>query len=692
MEKEGEHKTPANQNFLHLLRASNGDFETQNGDATNEEQNANTLRTANVDKQKALTNNVSNLYEPPPPMQNHAELRKKSPGKGDANFEEQNADTLRTANVDKQKAPTNNFSNLFVPPPPMQNTAELKKQPPPAANNGPQPAVESARTRSPIKPTLRTLKKAQPLSSRGRSVSFDKHALSKTEFDTIMQPVLPLAETIEFSRASSNQSHPREVHLQRLPSDRTLTIDDLLTSGPYETEAETNILRAFEEHQQQTPNHQRHQSETSTIFSGVPDTLAHDFSIEEENSESIDKQNDGSLSSRQQDNLSEEEQFDKQARPLLRQKGRHRRKESVGDRLVGLTLAMQTLDVIASGPGIERSTDGNEVTESVSMDTASASQQHGRGRLASLDEIIEGAVEEDANEKSKIDVESQAASNDPQSTQRRGQLRQSRRSSVFIGAKVMVEESEVIWKSFFRSQKDYIRRYIKNVGLLLVILIGAASILFYPLNNPLTKGGDQASTSWYLLFCARQIVTLSLALASQIIIVDFLGVSTKVLLRLVGQYFTLLIIMSRGWPFTVFMWSLYDFGMIYGDRPFSKHWGYWQSAIELFNETNPSGNDVASVWNRRVLFIALFVSLASALKRFIMGLYLGRQTFGKNFLPNLPLRKIKKLKCVLLLYPGHYGEKLAKVMSKMLLVSQVAHLARRMKKASISTPMPKLPE
>jgi hypothetical protein len=81
---------------------------------------------------------------------------------------------------------------------------------------------------------------------------------------------------------------------------------------------------------------------------------------------------------------------------------------------------------------------------------------------------------------------------------------------------------------------------------------------------------------------------------------------------LVGQYFTLLIIMSRGWPFTVFMWSLYDFGMLYGDRPFSKHWGYRQSAIELFNETNPSGNDVANVWNRRVLFIALFVSLASA--------------------------------------------------------------------------------
>lgn len=38
------------------------------------------------------------------------------------------------------------------------------------------------------------------------------------------------------------------------------------------------------------------------------------------------------------------------------------------------------------------------------------------------------------------------------------------------------------------------------------------------------------------------------------------------------------------------------------------------------------------------------------------------------------------------LFPEHYGEKLAKVMGKMLVVSQLAHLARKMKKTS------KLPE
>jgi hypothetical protein len=58
----------------------------------------------------------------------------------------------------------------------------------------------------------------------------------------------------------------------------------------------------------------------------------------------------------------------------------------------------------------------------------------------------------------------------------------------------------------------------------------------------------------------------------------------------------------------------------------------------------------------RVLIIGIAVSLAVALKRFAVGLYLGRQTFG------------------------HYGEqleKLAEVMNNMLLIGEVAQLAKK---------------
>jgi hypothetical protein len=55
----------------------------------------------------------------------------------------------------------------------------------------------------------------------------------------------------------------------------------------------------------------------------------------------------------------------------------------------------------------------------------------------------------------------------------------------------------------------------------------------------------------------------------------------------------------------------------------------------------------------RVLIIGIAVSLAVALKRFAVGLYLGRQTFG------------------------HYGEQLAEVMNNMLLIGEVAQLAKK---------------
>jgi hypothetical protein len=62
----------------------------------------------------------------------------------------------------------------------------------------------------------------------------------------------------------------------------------------------------------------------------------------------------------------------------------------------------------------------------------------------------------------------------------------------------------------------------------------------------------------------------------------------------------------------------------------------------------------------RVLIIGIAVSLAVALKRFAVGLYLGRQTFG------------------------HYGEqleKLAEVMNNMLLIGEVAQLAKKIDKS-----------
>jgi formate hydrogenlyase subunit 3/multisubunit Na+/H+ antiporter MnhD subunit len=90
------------------------------------------------------------------------------------------------------------------------------------------------------------------------------------------------------------------------------------------------------------------------------------------------------------------------------------------------------------------------------------------------------------------------------------------------------------------------------------------------------------------------------------------------------------ILQSRGWPFLLFVWGVIDFATLSGARPFFGHWLYWQSTVHLFNDRNPSGNIVNSIWNHRILAIAVSVGTVVSMKRFWLGLYLGRQTFGKK--------------------------------------------------------------
>jgi hypothetical protein len=68
---------------------------------------------------------------------------------------------------------------------------------------------------------------------------------------------------------------------------------------------------------------------------------------------------------------------------------------------------------------------------------------------------------------------------------------------------------------------------------------------------------------------------------------------------------------------------------------------------------------VDSDWNRRILLIMVCVSFTSAIKRFLVVLYLGRQTFH------------------------HFGAQLAKVMNKMVLIAEVAQLAKRIQKSAL---------
>jgi hypothetical protein len=226
--------------------------------------------------------------------------------------------------------------------------------------------------------------------------------------------------------------------------------------------------------------------------------------------------------------------------------------------------------------------------------------------------------------------------------------------------------------TFVRQRRNAVQHYVKFLILIVIPAIGLACILFYLAGNPPTgivdraastsnsivntDGNavdlDQASYSYWILFFVRQVFTFTLARALQVFIIDFLCLSTKTTVNLVGNMVTLLIIQSRGWPFMLIFWGLLDFGLLQGSSRFVDHWLYWQDALTIFNEENPSGEIPASDWNRRILLVAICVGAVVSLKRLWLGLYLGRKTYT------------------------NYAEDLAKVMKKVVLLCEVAVLAR----------------
>jgi hypothetical protein len=250
----------------------------------------------------------------------------------------------------------------------------------------------------------------------------------------------------------------------------------------------------------------------------------------------------------------------------------------------------------------------------------------------------------DAAAPPEVEIKDEGRSQRKQPNQRESAMRKEKQWKLFTE-----------FQDFFDPYKRSVRSYIKvMVFCIMTPLIGVAAILFYLAGNPpfgvLANNGrpvngalintndevvdpDSFSVSWMLLFIARQLFTGSLAKATELLLIDFLLIRSKSTVTLLGPWPTLFILQSRGWPFIVWMWSIFNFALLFGSGPFFSHWLYFQEGIDLFNRSNPSGNILASEWNRRILAIGVSVGLVVAVKRFWLGLYLGKQTFRKLRLP-----------------------------------------------------------
>jgi hypothetical protein len=213
-------------------------------------------------------------------------------------------------------------------------------------------------------------------------------------------------------------------------------------------------------------------------------------------------------------------------------------------------------------------------------------------------------------------------------------------------------------QKFLKPRQSAVYLYLKVAILYILLpLVGIAAILFHVADNPPTGKGPNfetttASAAWWLLFIVRQVCTFSLAKMMELFIIDFLSLQTQFTLRVFGPVVTLLVVQSKGWPFMMSMWGIWDFALLVGDHSFARHWLYWQDVWGLFNEKNPAGDITSSLAYFRILAIAVSVGCVVAVKRLAVGLYLGRQTFS------------------------NFSTQLGQVMNKMLLVSEVALLAK----------------
>ena len=214
----------------------------------------------------------------------------------------------------------------------------------------------------------------------------------------------------------------------------------------------------------------------------------------------------------------------------------------------------------------------------------------------------------------------------------------------------------------------FIKATTHSILYIIVPLLAVAFILYYGVGNPIAGGTDvfddveeHASWSLWVLLLLRQIIVLLCVKGGEVVIIDILALRTPLFLKTVGVFATLMIVQARGWPYVLTLWSISDFCFLFGDHAFARHWLFWQDWIDLFNASNPAGSFLHSNFYLRLLCAMMFVGVVASLKRLWLATFLGRRSFA------------------------HYGPELEIILAKMLLVSQVAHLARQIESQVVSS-------
>ena len=108
---------------------------------------------------------------------------------------------------------------------------------------------------------------------------------------------------------------------------------------------------------------------------------------------------------------------------------------------------------------------------------------------------------------------------------------------------VEVLNPRLVWRGLWSFLFDSAFTYVT-----LPCLLGAV-LCYYKLSNPVFWLRDRpVAVSWFLVFAARQALTLELAKATNYLVVEGLALRTRWLVRYCGPLLTLFVTQTQGWP------------------------------------------------------------------------------------------------------------------------------------------------
>lgn len=198
-----------------------------------------------------------------------------------------------------------------------------------------------------------------------------------------------------------------------------------------------------------------------------------------------------------------------------------------------------------------------------------------------------------------------------------------------------------------------LRRLLLDSGITYIVLpcMIVSFVLFYWVSNiALDFMPGTAPLSWWLLFVARQVVTMELAMVLQHLVVEGLALRTKWLVLAFGPLITLGVIQAKGWPLVAIFWSITDLCLLHGPHPFQQNWLYFLN-VGLFSQ---KGAFLESEFYLGLLLSMLLAGTCHAVKRTTVALSFGKQTLVQ------------------------YKARMEKILTDIVLITEVAQLAKEL--------------